>query len=170
MKLKTLIFLEFYMPPRGSMGMGAMSSMDTRLRPLPGSIDDVNEWDGIVEGDGWFLYKGHNNWHQKQSGASVTITEGEPKRFRISIKTKGLRKRGDTKKMFEERIRKHTNRVSSAWVSAAKRIKNNPELNEIGNPINKTWAECFEAALSDPKVAPYVDGTAVDAVNFTPRV
>jgi len=166
MKLKTLIFLE----SRPSMGYGSMSSQDTKLRPLPGSIDDIDDWDGIVEGDGWFLYKEHNNWHQKQSGASVTITEGEPKRYRISIKTKGLRKMGDTKQQFVERIRKHTNKVSSAWISAAKRIKNNPDLNEIGNPIHKSWGECFEAALQDAKVSPYVQGVSVDAVNFTPRV
>lgn len=171
MKLKTLIFLESNIFERGmGMGYGSLSSQDTALRPLPGSMDDVNEWNGIVEGDGWFMYKEHNNWHDKASGASVTITEGEPKRIRVSIKTKGLRKKNDTKRMFEERIRKHTNKVASAWASAAKRIKNNPDLNEIGNPIHKTWAECFEAALQDAKVAPYVDGAAVDAVNFTPRV
>lgn len=174
MKLKTLIFLEFAMP---SMNQGSMTSQDTQLRPLPGSMDDVNEWNGIVEGDGWFLYKEHNNWHQKQSGASVTITEGEPKRLRISIKTKGLRKKNDTRRQFVERVRQHTNKVSSAWVSAAKRIKGNPDLNEIGNPIHKSWAECFEAALQDAKVKPYVQGVSeekispiADPVNFTPRI
>jgi hypothetical protein len=82
MKLKTLLFLEFYMPPRGSMGMGSMSTMDTKLRPLPGSMDDTEAWDGIVEGDGWFLYKEANNWHNKQAGASITITEGKPHKLR----------------------------------------------------------------------------------------
>lgn len=162
MKLKTLIFLEFSVP-------GSQTSQDTQLRPLPGSIDDRDDWNGIVEGDGWFLYKEHNNWHQKQSAASVTITEGEPKRYRIKINTKGLRKMGDTKRQFEERIRKHTNKVSGAWVSAAKRIKGNPDLNEIGNPIHKSWAECFEAALQDSKVSPYIQDVSIDAVNFTPR-
>lgn len=171
MKLKTLIFLE------NSMGYGSMSSMDTSLRPMPGSMDSIEEWNGIVEGDGWFLYKEHNNWHIKQSGASVTITEGEPTRYKIKIKTKGLRKKGDTNKMLSERIRKHTEKVSRSWISAAKRIRNNPDLNEIGNPIQKSWAQCFKEALKDPKVSGFVESfeeskipPISDPVNFTPRI
>ena len=89
MKLKTLLFLEFSVP-------GSNTSGDTQLRPLPGGMDDISSWDGIMEGDGWFLYKESNNWHQKQSGASITITEGEPYRYKIKIKTKGLKKKSDT--------------------------------------------------------------------------
>jgi hypothetical protein len=160
-----------------SMGYGSMDSQDHALRPLPGSMNDGDSWDGIVEGDGWFLYKEANNWHQKQSSASVTITEGEPTRFRIKIKTKGLKKKGDKNSQLYERVRKHTNSVSSAWVSEAKKIYNNPELNEIGNPLQKSWAQCFKEALQNPKVAPFVEGfeeskisSISDPVNFTPRV
>jgi hypothetical protein len=177
MKLKTLIFLEFYMPPRGSMGMGSMSSQDQQLRPMPGSIDAKESWNGIVEGGGWFLYKESNDWHKKQATASVTITEGDPSRFRIKINTKGLRKKGDPNAMLYERIRRHVDKISKAWVSSAKKLHNNPELNEIGNPIQKSWNECFKEALQDPKVAPYIEGfeesklsSISDPVNFTPRI
>ena len=179
MKLKTLIFLEFYMPPRGSMGMGAMSSMDSRLRPWPGSIDNTEDWNGIVEGDGWFLYKESNNWHHRQSSASVTITEGEPTRYRIKIKTKGLKKKGDTNASLSERVRKHTEKVSRSWVNVAKKIRNNPDLNEIGNPDVKSWAQCFKEALEDPKISGLIEGfeesklnvaPVSDPVNFTPRM
>lgn len=145
------------MPPRGSMAFGGMSSQDTKLRPMPGGMDDPDSWNGIVEGDGWFLYKESNNWHNRQSGASVTITEGEPYKFRIKIKTKGLKKKGDTNASLHERVRKHTDKISRAWMSAAKKIRNNPELNEIGNPKVKQWTECFREALSDPKISPFIE-------------
>lgn len=169
MKLKTLIFLN-----EVNMGYGSMTSQDTQLRPMPGSID---EWNGIVEGDGWFLYKEANNWHHRQSGASVTITEGEPTRYRIKIKTKGLKKKGDTNAKLAERVRKHTEKVSRSWISAAKKIRNNPELNEIGNSVQKSWAQCFKEALNDPSVSGFVEdfqeskvSSVSDPVNFTPRV
>jgi hypothetical protein len=157
MKLKTLIFLS---EAGMSMGYGSMDSQDHTLRTMPGSPGDKEDWNGIMESsDGkWFLYKEANNWHQKQSSASVTITEGEPTRFRIKIKTKGLKKKGDKNSQLYERVRKHTNSVSSAWVSEAKKIYNNPELNEIGNPLQKSWAQCFKEALQNPKVAPFVEG------------
>lgn len=178
MKLKTLIFLEGTAYGGNTIGMGSMTSQDTKLRPMPGSIDNVSNWDGIMEGDGWFLYKEANNWHNKQSGASITITEGEPTRYRIKIKTKGLRKKGDTNAMLSERVRKHTEKVSRAWVSAAKKIRKNPDLNEIGSPIEKPWNQCFKEALEDPKISSLIEGfeesklssSISDPVNFTPRV
>lgn len=170
MKLKTLIFLE----SQPSMGYGSMSSQDTQLRPMPGSIDD---WNGITEGDGWFLYREANDWHNRQSGASITVTEGTPHRFRIKIKTRGLKKKSDTNASLNERVRKHTDKVSKTWISVAKRIKNNPELNEIGSPVEKSWSDCFREALEDPKVQPFLEdvseeklSSVSDPVNFTPRV
>jgi len=174
-KLKTLIFLEGAGAYGGNtIGMGSMSSQDSQLRPLPGSPDDKESWDGIVEGDGWFLYKESNNWHNKQSTASITITEGEPTKYRIKIKTKGLKKKGDTNAKLYERVRSHTNKVSSTWVSEAKKIYNNPELNEVGNPIQKTWHQCFKEALQSPKISPFIEGVEesrwqapiVNPVNF----
>ena len=170
MKLKTLILLERGM----SMGYGSMSSGDTQLRSLPGSMDDPDAWDGIVEGDGWFLYKEANDWQQKQAAASITITEGKPHKFKIKIKTKGLKKVKDTNAMLYERVRKHTDKVAKAWIGTAKKIKSNPHLNEIGNPVEPTWEQCFREALNDPKVKPYIESSEeaslADPVNFTPRV
>src|ERR1035437_7405646 len=171
MKLKTLIFLT---EAGMSMGYGSMSSQDSQLRPMPGGMNDGPSWDGIVEGDGWFLYKETNNWHQKQSTASVTITEGEPYKFRVKIKTKGLRKKGDRNAQLYERVRAHTNKVAGAWVSEAKKIHNNQEMNEIGNPKEKSWAQSFKEALQSPKVSPFIEGVEeskwpapiVNPVNF----
>jgi hypothetical protein len=104
------------------------------------------------------LYKESNDWNNRCSFASITITEGEPTKYRIKIKTKGLRKKGDTNAKLYERVRQHTNKVSSAWISEAKKIYNNPELNEVGNPIQKSWSQCFKEALQSSKVAPFIEG------------
>jgi len=172
MKLKTILLHELSIP---SMQQGSMTSQDTKLHPYPGSMDDSNAWDGIVEGDGWFLYKESNDWHKKQAGASVTITEGKPHRFNIKIKTKWLKKSKDTNSSLSERIREYTDKVSKKWVSSAKRIRNNPDLNEIGNPVEKSWQQCFREALNDPKVKPFIEESnemdiCVDPVNFTKHV
>ena len=172
MKLKTILLHELSIP---SMQQGSMTSQDTKLHPYPGSMDDSNAWDGIVEGDGWFLYKESNDWHKKQAGASVTITEGKPHRFNVKIKTKWLKKSKDTNSSLSETIREYTDKVSKKWVSSAKRIRNNPDLNEIGNPVEKSWQQCFREALNDPKVKPFIEEVhendiCVDPVNFTPRV
>ena len=170
MKLKTILLHERGM----SMGYGSLTSQDNQLRPLPGSMDDAGAWDGIVEGNGWFLYKESNNWHKRQAGASITITEGKPHKFKIKIKTKNLKKSKDTNDMLYERVRKHTDRVSKAWIGAAKRIKNNAPLNEIGEVQEISWVDCFREALEDPKVKPFIENweeqSLADPVNFTPRL
>ena len=161
MKLKNLIFLEGAGAYGGNtIGMGAMSSQDSTLIATPGGQNDKDDnWNGIVESsDGkWFLYKEANDWHNKCSFASVTITEGEPTRYRIKIKTKGLRKKGDLNSKLYERVRSHINKVANSWVSEAKKIHNNPELNEIGNPIEKSWTQCFKEALQNPKISSFIE-------------
>ncbi len=69
MKLKTLVLLNEFMAP------GPMTSGEHDLIP----------WDGIKEGKGYFLYCGSNNYNECKSMASVTITEGKPKKFWIKI-------------------------------------------------------------------------------------
>jgi 2'-5' RNA ligase len=159
-----------------SMGYGSMSSNDTKLRPIPGGQNDgapgwndgVKEWDGIVEGDGWFVYKESNDHQSNQAGASVTITEDEtPHKIRIKIKTHGLRKTNDTNESHKARIRKHTNKVTGQWISAAKKLHNNLDINEAGNPIHKSWYDCFKEALNNEKIKPYINIPCIDGVNFT---
>ena len=119
-----------------------------------------------------------NDWHSKSAGASIYITEDDkPHKMWIKIKTHGLRKANDTNESFKERVRKHTNKVARSWMSAAKNIHNNPELNEVGNPIPVTWKQAFKEALNDPKVKAFLAETGEkelspisDPVNFTPRV
>jgi hypothetical protein len=174
MKLKTLILLERGM----SMGYGSMSSNDTELRPMPGSADDVEDWDGIKEGNGWFLYRETNNHDTKRSGASVYITEEDkPHKYWMKIKTHGLRKAGDTNKMYYERVKKHTDKVSKAWISEASKLHKASEFNEVGNKKTISWKQAFKEALSSPKIKNFIENSGeeeiaplADPVNFTPRV
>lgn len=166
-----------------SMGYGSMTSGDTQLRPYPGSMDSAEDWEGITEGNGWFCYRESNNWDSKKSGASIYITEGEPTKYWIKVKTHGLRKPTDTNESYRQRVRKHTNKVSRSWITAAKKMHDNPEINEVGNEIQMTWNEAFKKALEDPKVKPFLSGygegktnkpkesgAIADPVNFTPRL
>ena len=180
MKLKTLLTLinesAGYGTHGGSLG-GSLSSQDTKLRPYPGSMDDVESWEGVTEGKGWFCYREANNWDTKRSGASIYITEGEPHKYWIRIKTHGLRKPNDTNESYRQRVNKHSDKISRAWMTAARKLHNNPDINEVGNEVQMTWKEAFKLALEDAKVKPYIaewgeskkEPVSVDAVNFTPR-
>lgn len=172
MKLKTLVYLNEWISHAPTINR----SPDSQLRPTPGGLnDDSPNWDGVTEGKGWFCYVEANDWHNKLSGASVYITEDEkkPVKLWIKIKTHGLRKNSDTNESHIKRIRKHADKVAGAWMSAAKKIHNNPELNEAGNPLQKSWKESFMEALDDPKVKSYLKNhgeVSMDPVNFTPRI
>jgi hypothetical protein len=109
--------------------------------------ENTDSWDGITEGNGWFAYFESNNWDNKRSGASVYITEGEPHKYWIKVKTSGLRKPNDTNESYRQRVRKHSSKVARNWISTARKLHNTPELNEVGNPIQLTWKECFKMAL-----------------------
>jgi hypothetical protein len=174
MKLKTIVHI---LEHSNSMGYGSMSSNDTTLRPLPGSADDVEMWDGITEGQDWFCYAEANNWDKKISGATVYINENDkPHKMWIKIKTHGLRKPNDTNEAFRQRIRKHTDKVARSWMTAAKGHFKNAEINEVGNTIARTWKECFREAMNDPKVKAHLADSGeqeiapmADPVNFTYR-
>lgn len=172
MKLKTLIILN---EQGNSMGYGSMSSNDTKLRPTPRNKwnGDVSNWDGIVEGKDWFCYMEGNDWHAKRSGATVYINEDDKThKIWIKIKTGRLRKPNDTNESYKERVRKHTNKAARTWMSAAKKMYNDPEINEAGNPVPITWKHAFREALKDSKLKPYIAECGetepmVDPVNFT---
>jgi hypothetical protein len=171
MKLKTILLVEMGM----SLAPGGMTSRDTQLRPWPGSWDDVDDWEGIKEGKGWFCYRESNNGDLKRSKATTYITEGDkPHKMWIEIKTGNLRKPNDTNKMYRERVNKHSKKVMSAWMNAAKRLYKAPGYNEVGNKMSISWKEAFTEAIQDPKVKQFIDNSGgediVDPVNFTPRV
>ncbi len=117
------------------------------------SIDDLGS---VIEGQGWFCHKESNNSDIKRSGASIYITEGEPYKFSVRIKTHGLRKPTDTNESYRERIKKHTDKVSKAWISKAKKLHNSPELNEVGNEIKLSWKQAFKEALQDPTLQAHI--------------
>jgi len=201
MKLKTLIQINEWI----SHGNAMNRSPDDNLYATPGGMNDgnphwddkssfdvnssniaenntwnegVGNWDGIVEGKDWFCYMEGNDWHNKRSGASVYITEDDkPHKMWIKIKTHGLRKKGDTNEVYKDRVRKHTKKIASSWMSAAKKIHNNTELNEVGNPIPVSWKQAFKEALNDPTVKMQLAETGekelspiCDPINFTSRI
>ena len=175
MKLKTIIQINEWI----SHAPAVNRNPDDQLRPTPGGFNDkAPSWDGIVEGNDWFLHIEANNWDARQAGASVYISEdSEPIRMWAKIKTHGLRKPHDTNESYKERVRKHMDKVGRSWVSAAKKIHNNPDLNEVGNPVPITWKQAFREALNDPKVKAHLADCGerrmtpiVDPVNFTPTI
>ena len=158
MKLKAIIeelLLEWV-----SHGIAVNRNPDSKLHPTPGGWNDNSpNWNGIIKGpkNEWFAYLESNDWENKRSGATVYITEDDKShKIWIKIKTGGLRKKNDTNESYKERVRKHTNKVAHSWMSAAKKIHNNPEINEIGNTIPITWKEAFRESMNDPKVKEFL--------------
>lgn len=174
MKLKTIIQINEWISHAPTVNRNP----DSALRPTPGGWnDDVSSWDGIVEGKNWFCYMEGNDYQARRSGAIIYITEDDkPHKMWIKIKTHRLRKKNDTNESYKERVRKHTNKVARSWMSAAKKLYNNPDINEAGNPVPLTWKHCFREALKNPKVMEFLAESGeqeiapvVDPVNFTPR-
>ena len=44
----------------------------------------------------------------------------------------------------------------TTWKSLANEIHNDVPLNEVGNPIQKSWKQSFEEALKHPKMKDYI--------------
>lgn len=114
----------------------------------------INE--SFRKGDGWTVYEGTNK-------ISVIFEDGKQMSFDLTFRNK----------LREDKDKWRTS-AASKWTSLAREIYNNPDLNEIGNPKLKSWEQCFQEALNDEKMKPFikeVDRTPVfDPVNFTPRL
>ena len=161
-KLKPLVN-ELWMP-------GALTSGDDQLR----SYNTETTKQGAPE---WFMSQGTNNWHDKKAYCSAYITENDkPVRIWVEVKTKWLRKPGDSHSSHHDRVRKAIAKVSKVWSGEAKRLHKEQNISEIGNRSTRSWNECFVEALKSPRVAPFITGygtdkaMAYDPVNFTPRV
>jgi hypothetical protein len=44
----------------------------------------------------------------------------------------------------------------SKWKSVANELHRDVQLTEVGNPVEKTWKECFQEALKHPKLKDYI--------------
>lgn len=73
---------------------------------------------------------------------------------------------------------KWRHRAFSKWKSCANEIyRESQGLNEVGNPMTKSWKQCFEEALKHPKLQEFIRDPEkhkrvypiADPVNFTPR-
>jgi hypothetical protein len=112
--------------------------------------------EGIKKGKEWFVYEGTRY-------VSAIFENGKQISFEMSYGNKtGLDKQKVGKK------------AASKWIGLAREIYNNPEINEVGNPQQKSWEECFQEALGNPVMKEYIKNPNVtpvfDPVNFTPRV
>lgn len=125
--------------------------LNNRTTILP---ENINE--SFRDGKGWTVHEG-------TSHISTIFENGKQLAFELTFRNK-----------IGEEKNKWRQQAASKWSSIAREIYNNPELNEIGNTIQKSWEECFKEALTDERLKPYikeVDRTPVfDPVNFTPRI
>jgi hypothetical protein len=59
----------------------------------------------------------------------------------------------------------------TTWKSVANELHGDVQLSEVGNPIQKSWKECFKEALKHPKMKDYIrrndQQPIFDPVNFT---
>jgi hypothetical protein len=96
----------------------------------------INE--SFREGKGWFVHEG-------TSHIKVIFENGRQMKFDLTFRNK-----------IGEEKEKWRSQAAGKWSAIAKEIYNNPELNEIGNPIQKTWEQCFQEALSDDGMKPFI--------------
>lgn len=112
--------------------------------------------EGIKKGKGWFVYEGTGY-------VTAVLENGNQISFELNYGNKtGLEKENVSKK------------AASKWAKLAREIYNNPEINEIGNPQQKTWEKCFQEALDNPEMREYIKNKKLNAVfdpvNFTKSV
>ena len=70
----------------------------------------------------------------------------------------------NSKLMFEVHFRnnhgpdrdKHRKKAFTTWKSLANEIHRDVQLNEVGNPLQKSWRQSFEEALKHPKLQEYI--------------
>lgn len=132
------------------------------------------------------------NLHNYQSGAHVGFTERLTEDYHHYHKEYRLFEANrhivaifedNTRLMFE--VHYHANRgpdkekwrhrAFSKWKTIANEIHNNVELNEVGNPMQKTWKQAFKEALEHPELQEFIRKEyhqriypqSIDSVNFS---
>ena len=55
----------------------------------------------------------------------------------------------------EDKI-KHREKAASKWKTLATKLHRDVQLTEAGNPIAKTWRECFQEALDEPEMKEFI--------------
>jgi hypothetical protein len=107
-------------------------------------------------GKGWFVHEGTQT-------ISTIFEDGRQLSFELTFRDK-----------VREEKHKWREQAASKWATIAREVYNNPELNEVGDPKQKGWMECFQEALADERMKPYIKPTdrspVFDPVNFTPRI
>jgi hypothetical protein len=125
----------------------------------------------------WIVHCGNNI--DKNSKVSVIFTESKTiDKIWFEVNYNGVCKNDGNNR---ENMSKWANKASRTWSKIAKDKYNNPELNEVGNPIKKSWEECFMEAINSEELKPYIKNYKIekknnnspvimDPVNFTPRI
>jgi hypothetical protein len=94
--------------------------------------------ESFKEGNGWFVHEGTGH-------ITTTFENGKQLKFELTFRNK-----------IGEDKNKWRTQAMSKWSSIAREIYNNPEINEIGNPLQKSWEQCFEEALKDERMKPFI--------------
>jgi len=93
------------------------------------------------KGDGWFVHEGSQT-------ISTTFENGKQLSFELTFRNK----KGEAKNKWRQQ-------AASKWKAIANEIYRNPDLNEIGNPILKSWCDCFLSALEREEMKPFIKPT-----------
>lgn len=91
---------------------------------------------------------------------------------RLSFEVHFRNNRGEDKYKWRER-------ACSRWKSLANKIHGDVQLSEGGNPIQKSWKDCFKEALQHPELQEFIrknphhriypeeNSSIIDPINFT---
>lgn len=98
--------------------------------------DLLNE--SFKQGTGWMIHEG-------TSHITTIFEDGKQMSFELTFRNK----KGDDKDKWRKQ-------ASGKWATIAREIYNNPDLNEIGNLMQKSWEQCFQEALGDDRLKPFI--------------
>ncbi len=119
---------------------------------------DTTKREGIEEG----FHHTHKEYRLYEGNRHIVVAFNDGSRMMFEVHFHG--NHGEDRDKWRHK-------AFTKWKSLASKLHGNEELTEVGNPVEKSWKECFKEALKDPEMKEYVRPKNLqrvfDPVNFT---
>mgnify|MGYP007128603986 CR=1 FL=1 len=89
----------------------------------------------------------HKEYRMYEGNRHIVVAFDDNSRLKFEVHFR------DVRGQDREKWRK---KAASTWKSLANELYRDVPLNDALNPIQKSWKECFQEAMKDPKLKPYI--------------